>query len=416
MSGPTLSIVDLCADFRIGGHCVPVLEDVSFDVQPGEIIGLVGESGSGKSVTAYSVMGLLDAPGRIRSGAILYKGRDLTLLADEDMRRIRGHRIAMVFQDSNMSLNPVLRIDTQMTEAIAAHEKASRAEARRRARDALGLVGIPSPEERLSCYPHQLSGGMRQRVAIAIAMLHRPDVIIADEPTTALDVTIQAQILSEMQQLTRQNGTALVWITHDLSVVSGLTDSIVVMYGGRVVEAGETQAVLDEPCHPYTRGLIGSIPSANQRGQRLTQIPGQTPGLGSRILIEGQDRATMQPADAKATKLKVQMVFQDPFGSLNPRMRIGEIIGEAPLVHGLVSRAGLQDYVDSLLARTGLEPRTARASRTSAAAANASASALRAPSRSGRTSWSATRRSRRSMFRSRLRSSIFFWTCVTSSA
>lgn len=178
-----------------------------------------------------------------------------------------------------MTLNPVLRIDTQMIEAVRAHDNMSVAEARARARDALGLVGIPRPEERLSAYPHQFSGGMRQRVAIAIALLHRPDLIVADEPTTALDVTIQAQILFEVQKLCATHGTALIWITHDLSVVAGLADDIAVMYAGKIVETGAVSAVLDRPMHPYTHGLIGSVPSRNKRGTRLRQIPGMTPSL-----------------------------------------------------------------------------------------------------------------------------------------
>jgi peptide/nickel transport system ATP-binding protein len=178
-----------------------------------------------------------------------------------------------------MTLNPVLRIDTQMIETVQAHEKVGRQEARQRARDALGQVGIPSPDERLKSYPHQFSGGMRQRVAIAIALLHKPDLIVADEPTTALDVTIQGQILAEAQKLCRETGTALIWITHDLSVVAGLADDIAVMYAGRVVEQGPVDSVLDEPFHPYTVGLIGSVPSRNRRGEPLRQIPGMTPSL-----------------------------------------------------------------------------------------------------------------------------------------
>jgi peptide/nickel transport system ATP-binding protein len=185
----------------------------------------------------------------------------------------------MVFQDPMMTLNPVLRIDTQMIEAITAHENISREEARQRARDALGQVGIPSPDERLKAYPHQFSGGMRQRVAFAIALINKPDLIIADEPTTALDVTIQAQILHEAQQLCRNTGTALIWITHDLTVIAGLSDRICVMYAGRIVEAGGIDQVLDAPHHPYTHGLIGSVPSRNKRGAPLSQIPGMTPSL-----------------------------------------------------------------------------------------------------------------------------------------
>ncbi len=195
------------------------------------------------------------------------------------MRALRGSRIAMIFQDPMMTLNPVLRIDTQMIETIRAHEHIDRASARQRARDALGQVGISSPDERLRAYPHQFSGGMRQRVAIAIALLNKPDLIIADEPTTALDVTIQGQILYEAQKLCRELGTALIWITHDLAVIAGLADKISVMYAGKVVEQGLVDDVLDHPVHPYTVGLIGSVPSHNPRGQPLAQIPGMTPSL-----------------------------------------------------------------------------------------------------------------------------------------
>jgi peptide/nickel transport system ATP-binding protein len=185
----------------------------------------------------------------------------------------------MIFQDPMMTLNPVLRIDVQMIETVRAHARVSRDQARERSRDALGMMGIPSPEERLQAYPHQLSGGMRQRVAIAIAMLHHPDLIIADEPTTALDVTIRAQILCEVQNLTRHYGTALIWITHDLSVVAGLADELAVMYAGRIVEQGRIDDVLDHPLHPYTVGLIDSLPGQNVRGQRLRQIPGAPPNM-----------------------------------------------------------------------------------------------------------------------------------------
>jgi len=278
-AAPALEVRDLRTHFFMRAGVVRAVDGVSFAVAPGQVLGLVGESGSGKSVTGFSVIGLVDPPGRITSGAVLFRGHDLTKLSESEMRALRGNRIAMIFQDPMMTLNPVLRIDTQMTETVHAHVKVSNAEARARARDALGLVGIPSPEERLSSYPHQFSGGMRQRVAIAIALLHRPDVIIADEPTTALDVTIQAQILFEVQKLCATQGTALIWITHDLSVVAGLADDIAVMYAGRIVETGPVSAVLDTPLHPYTHGLIGSVPSRNKRGTRLRQIPGMTPSL-----------------------------------------------------------------------------------------------------------------------------------------
>lgn len=279
MTVPTLEIIDLKTHFFTRDGVAKAVDGVTLHVMPGEILGIVGESGSGKTVTGFSIMGLVDPPGRIVSGSIKFKGEDLVGASPERWRKIRGHRIAMVFQDPMMTLNPVLKVGTQITEAILAHEKMDAAEARRRARESLVAVGIPSPDERLEAYPHQLSGGMRQRVAIAIALVNKPDLIIADEPTTALDVTIQGQILAEVQALAKRTGTALVWITHDLGVVAGLSDRIAVMYGGRVVEQGPTDDVLERPYHQYTLGLLGSLPTRNKRGERLVQIPGMAPSL-----------------------------------------------------------------------------------------------------------------------------------------
>jgi peptide/nickel transport system ATP-binding protein len=279
LSVNTLEVQDLQTHFFTRAGVVRAVDGVSFEVRAGEVLGLVGESGCGKTVTGFSILGLVDPPGRIVGGRILFEGKDLVTSSDEELRRIRGARIAMVFQDPMMTLNPVLRIDTQMVEAVRAHQNIDRKEARRIAREALERVGIPSAESRLRSYPHQFSGGMRQRVAIAIALLNRPKLIIADEPTTALDVTIQAQILYEAQKLCRESGTALIWITHDLSVVAGLADRICVMYAGRIVEQGTVDEVLDAPLHPYTHGLIGSVPSRNRRGTPLAQIPGMTPAL-----------------------------------------------------------------------------------------------------------------------------------------
>jgi peptide/nickel transport system ATP-binding protein len=278
-AAPTIEVRNLCTHFFTRAGVIRAVDDVSFTVRRGEVLGLVGESGSGKTVTGFSIMGLVDAPGRIVSGSIWFQGRDLATLSEEEMRHLRGNRIAMIFQDPMMTLNPVLRIDTQMIETVLAHEKVSEAEARARSRDALGMVGIPSPDERLKSYPHQFSGGMRQRVSIAIALLHRPELIVADEPTTALDVTIQGQILAEVQKLCVNTGTSMIWITHDLSVVAGLADDIAVMYAGKIVEYGDVGEVLDRPLHPYTHGLIGSVPSRNKRGEPLRQIPGMTPSL-----------------------------------------------------------------------------------------------------------------------------------------
>ena len=276
---PTLVVEDLKTYFFTKVGVVKAVDGVSFTVGRGEVLGLVGESGSGKTVTGFSVIGLVDPPGRIAGGRILFGGEDIANLAEEEMRRLRGRRIAMIFQDPMMTLNPVLRIDTQMIESIRAHEDVDRKEAWRRSRDALGQVGIPSAEERLRAYPHQFSGGMRQRVCIAIALLNKPELIIADEPTTALDVTIQGQILYEVQKLCRETSTALIWITHDLSVIAGLADKVCVMYAGRIVESGSVDEVLDTALHPYSRGLIGSVPSLNRRGEPLKQIPGMSPSL-----------------------------------------------------------------------------------------------------------------------------------------
>lgn len=277
---PTLDVRDLKTHFFTKAGVARAVDGVSFTVGKGEVVGLVGESGSGKSVTGFSIIGLVDPPGRVVSGEVRFNGRNLLDLDAEKMRSLRGNRIAMIFQDPMMTLNPVLRVDTQMVETIRAHDASvSKRDALARARDALGQVGIPAPDERLKSYPHQFSGGMRQRVAIAIALLNKPDLIIADEPTTALDVTIQGQILHEAQKLCRETGTSMIWITHDLAVVAGLADKICVMYGGRIVEQGGIDDVLDHPVHPYTRGLLGSVPGHNTRGQRLYQIPGMAPSL-----------------------------------------------------------------------------------------------------------------------------------------
>jgi peptide/nickel transport system ATP-binding protein len=278
-TGPTLEVRDLKTHFFTKAGVVKAVDGISFEVHPGKVLGLVGESGSGKTVTGFSILGLVDEPGRVVGGEILYKGENIANASETRLQQLRGANIAMIFQDPMMTLNPVLRIDTQMIEAVQAHQKIGRAEALEMSRNALERVGIPSATERLKAYPHQFSGGMRQRVAIAIALLNKPELIIADEPTTALDVTIQGQILFEVQKLCAETGTALIWITHDLSVVAGLADEICVMYAGRIVEHGMVDAVLDHPYHPYTSGLIGSVPSRTRRGQPLKQIPGMTPSL-----------------------------------------------------------------------------------------------------------------------------------------
>ncbi|HXN15708.1 MAG TPA: ABC transporter ATP-binding protein [Usitatibacter sp.] len=279
MSGALLEVEGLKTYFFTKKGVVKAVDEVSFRVERGRVLGLVGESGSGKSMTGFSILGLVDAPGRIVAGRIALDGVELTALDERAWRSLRGRRVAMVFQDPMMTLNPVLRIDTQMIEAVRAHQPMSRASALERCREGLVRMGIAAPEERLRAYPHQLSGGMRQRIAIAIALLHRPDLVIADEPTTALDVTIQGQILYEMQRLCRESGAGLIWITHDLSVIAGLADEVCVMYAGRIVESGGVDDILDRPLHPYTRGLLNSVPSRNSPGRPLAQIAGMAPSL-----------------------------------------------------------------------------------------------------------------------------------------
>jgi peptide/nickel transport system ATP-binding protein len=274
-----LEVSKLVTEFATRDGILRAVNDVSLQLQAGEILGVVGESGSGKSVLGYSLLGLVDPPGRVASGSVRLEGRELIGLPEREMRALRGKRIAMIFQDPMMTLNPVLSIETQMMETVLAHESFGREKARRICLENLDRVGIASAERRLKQYPHEFSGGMRQRVAIAIALLHRPGLIIADEPTTALDVTVQGQILYEMQRLVRETGAALVWITHDLSVVAGLADRVAVMYAGRIVEQGSADDVLHAPRHPYTQGLLDSVPANNVGRERLRQIPGMTPSL-----------------------------------------------------------------------------------------------------------------------------------------
>jgi len=274
-----LEVKDLVTEFHTEDGVAKALDNVSFTLERGKVLGIVGESGSGKSVTAFSLMNLVDKPGKIAGGEILFNGDNLRLASAKRWSELRGDRIAMVFQDPMMSLNPVMRVGAQLGETVAIHNKLPKAEVERRVFEALKRVGIPAPLERMRAYPHELSGGMRQRVAIANAIINKPDLIIADEPTTALDVTIQAQILYEMKHLARQTGTALIWITHDISVVKDLADDLCVMYAGRIIERGAVADVIRDPQHPYTRGLIDSLPHAENHGKRLYSIPGATPPL-----------------------------------------------------------------------------------------------------------------------------------------
>jgi peptide/nickel transport system ATP-binding protein len=274
-----LEVRGLKTHFHTRAGVVKAVDGVDFTLNEGEVLGLVGESGSGKTVASFSILGLIDPPGRIAEGSIRFKGEELVGASPARMRQLRGHDIAMVFQDPMMTLTPVLKIETQMVETVLAHENVSRKAARARSVEVLRRVGIPSPEDRIGGYPHQFSGGMRQRVAIAISLLHAPALILADEPTTALDVTIQGQIIAEMQKLVVETGTAIIWVSHDLAVVETIADSVAVMYAGRIVEHGPSGRVIGAPAHPYTEGLLNSIPSRTTPGQRLNQIPGMAPSV-----------------------------------------------------------------------------------------------------------------------------------------
>ena len=282
---PLLKVEGLSTHFATATGSVKAVDGVDFEIGHGEVVGLVGESGSGKTMVGFSILGLIDPPGRIVDGKVLFEGNDLVGLPERELRGLRGNRISMVFQDPLTTLSPTMRIGRQMVNVIAAHRAMPLADARRHCRDLLGKLGIPSPEERMSAYPHQLSGGMRQRVCIAMAMLNRPSLIIADEPTTALDVTTQAQILDEVRKLREETGTSFIWVTHDLAVVSELADRLLVMYAGQIVEQGPVETVLNRPLHPYTKGLLDSIPTSNPDEARLPQIPGSAPQPG--IEIEG---------------------------------------------------------------------------------------------------------------------------------
>lgn len=279
---PLLEVRGLRTVFHALDGAWPAVDGVDLSVSRGEVLGLVGESGSGKSVTGFSLVRLIDPPGEIVAGTVSFGGEDLRAATEERLRDLRGDRIAMIFQDPLMTLNPVLSIGEQMSEAILEHRDCSREEALGEAAKALARVGISSPEARLKQFPHEFSGGMRQRVAIATALLNAPDLIIADEPTTALDVTIQSQILFEVQKLARETGTAVLWITHDLAVVAELADRVAVMYAGRVVEIGPVDEVLDAPRHPYTLGLLNSSAANVAPGERLNQIDGVAPRIDAR--------------------------------------------------------------------------------------------------------------------------------------
>jgi peptide/nickel transport system ATP-binding protein len=443
---PLLEVTNLRTWFPSGRGEVKAVDGVSFSIAQGDVLGLVGESGSGKSITGFSIIGLIDEPGRIVEGSIKLDGRELVGLPAHDLRAIRGKTISMVFQDPMMTLNPVLSIGTQIKLALEAHENINAADARERAIKALAQVRISDPEHKVDFFPHQFSGGMRQRVAIAIALLHRPKLIICDEPTTALDVSIQAEILVEMKELVAELGTALIWISHDLAIVSSIADRVAVMKSGNIVEIGPALGVLTRPQHDYTKALLDALPSRAKPGELLLRGSGiadaappprksttaNLPPLGSPYLViedvvkcfekpaglfrnlaiksglsqplnvvqavdgvsitvrrgevlglvgeSGSGKSTLgrmaagitvptsgtirlngQPVmsagrSAKKITTRIQTIFQDPFASLNARMRIGDIIAEGPLAHRLVSRAEAPDYVKQWLAAVGLDP------------------------------------------------------------
>ncbi len=288
---PLLDIDDLRVRFTTDSGAFNAVNGLSFSVAAGETLAIVGESGSGKSVTAMSILRLLKSPPARISGQALFKGKDLFALPETEMRRIRGNRIGMIFQEPMSSLNPVMAVGAQIAESIRLHQGVSRAEAKIRAQDLLSRVGIPAPERRMREYPHQLSGGMRQRVMIAIALACNPELLIADEPTTALDVTVQAQILDLMRALKAELGSAIILISHDLGVVAEIADRVIIMYAGRIVEQGTMRRILTAPMHPYTKGLLGAIPhlrtgtySCDTPRRRLVEIPGVVPNPRERIV------------------------------------------------------------------------------------------------------------------------------------
>jgi peptide/nickel transport system ATP-binding protein len=279
VAGPLLSVRGLRVEFATRAGPLVAVDDVSFDIAPGEVLGVVGESGAGKSLTGTAIIGLLDPPGRIAAGEVWLEGRRIDNLPPEQIRKIRGRRIGMVFQDPLTSLDPLYTIGEQLIETILTHMPMSQARARRRALDLLAEVGIPAPEARIDAYPHQFSGGMRQRVVIALALAAEPVLVIADEPTTALDVSVQAQIITLLKKTCREHGAAVMLITHDMGVIAETADRVAVMYAGRVVELGPVHHVIGDARHPYTSGLMASIPLISHDAPRLQQIEGSMPRL-----------------------------------------------------------------------------------------------------------------------------------------
>jgi oligopeptide/dipeptide ABC transporter ATP-binding protein len=278
-SRPLLEVKGLKTYFYTEDGIVRAVDGVNFEVYPGEVLGLVGESGCGKSVTSLSIMRLISKPGRIDAGEILLDGQNLLELSEDEMMKVRGNRISMIFQQPQTALNPVFRVGDQLSEVLSVHQDLGKEAGRKRAVALLKMVGVPDPERRVDAYPHELSGGMAQRVMIAMALACVPELLIADEPTTALDVTIQAQILDLMRDLRRDMGTSVILITHDLGVVAEMAERVAVMYAGEIVEQTDVNSLFDEPLHPYTQGLIGSIPVLGEIREKLAVIPGSVPNL-----------------------------------------------------------------------------------------------------------------------------------------
>ena len=281
MTTPVLSVRDLTVEFVTRRGTLRALDRVSFEIGRGEVLGVVGESGAGKSVTGSAVIGLIDPPGRIATGEVTLSGERIDNLPAERLRRVRGKRIGMIFQDPLTSLNPLFRIGDQLVETITTHTNLSTSAARQRALDLLTEVGISAPERRIDSYPHQFSGGMRQRVVIALALCAEPELVIADEPTTALDVSVQAQIITVLKRMCRDHGTAVMLVTHDMGVIGETADRVAVMYAGRVIEIGQVSDVVRQPLHPYAQGLMGAIPTLADTAERLASIPGSMPRLSA---------------------------------------------------------------------------------------------------------------------------------------
>lgn len=407
MSGHLLEVRNLSVDFHTAKGTVHAVRNVNWHLDKGESLAILGESGSGKSVSASAIMDLIDCPpGNITSGEILFNGKNLLKATEVERREINGKRIAMIFQDPLSHLNPVYTVGFQIAETLTAHG-VSRSKARARALELLNRVGIPEPDSKIDAYPHQFSGGQRQRLMIAMALALKPDILIADEPTTALDVTVQAQILALLEELQEETGMGLLLITHDLGVVAEVADRVVVMNSGEIVETGSSSEVYQNPSHPYTRKLIAAVPgngelmaplaadtkplleinklSKNYGGFKalkeasLTVMPGETVAVvgesgsgkstlaktllrleeatSGEALYNGRDMMTMPDREMFALRREIQMIFQDPTQSLNPRMSVYQIISEAFVIHSeILPRAKWPERVQDLLQKVGLDP------------------------------------------------------------